>query len=444
MGDGMASARFSPETLEERIVYWSITGTWLIWLSGGLYILAPSVGWTLAAIATTRRLGLNKNVHRRDTRPLAICSVVWIAGMALMAVTLLAGHIDFDLGAGQTLKSLIGWMKGWALLAVFIYVGAAMRIRPAIIYRATNVLAAQTLALAPILLAAAFLHLPRQLYVSPLQAVGGPGPEFFAVELYGIEPETGVARWRFFAPWAPAAALIANISLALAIYDRSRFWKAIGIVSSLVVCIMSQSRMGLIAVPVVAVVVLMVSSLSKPVPFAVGAVLCTMLVPLWTPVSQVASDAILRFQNARASSSRVRATLQRIALHRWWNEAPVFGHGTVERGPHLVEYMPIGSHHTWNGLLYVKGFVGVLALAGPVVWTLIELAIRAQSDRTARCALSVMLLLTFYSFGENLEILVYLIWPGLIVVGVATGRRLISPFHRLLGNARLAGVSVPF
>ena len=72
----------------------------------------------------------------------------------------------------------------------------------------TNVLAAQTLALAPILLAAAFLHLPRQLYVSPLQAVGGPGPEFFAVELYGIEPETGVARWRFFAPWAPAAGLL--------------------------------------------------------------------------------------------------------------------------------------------------------------------------------------------------------------------------------------------
>ena len=44
----------------------------------------------------------------------------------------------------------------------------------------------------------------------------------------------------------------------------------------------------------------------------------------------------------------------------------IWGHGTVERGPHIVEYMPIGSHHTWNGLLFVKGMVGYAGLAVPM------------------------------------------------------------------------------
>ena len=41
-----------------------------------------------------------------------------------------------------------------------------------------------------------------------LRAVGGPGDEFFAVELYGIDNTNGSKRWRFFAPWSPAAAFV--------------------------------------------------------------------------------------------------------------------------------------------------------------------------------------------------------------------------------------------
>ena len=60
----------------------------------------------------------------------------------------------------------------------------------------------------------------------------------------------------------------------------------------------------------------------------------------------------------------------------------VFGHGIVERGSHLVEFMPIGSHHTWNGLLFIKGGVGMLALAVPLAWTFLEMLLKAQRDRT--------------------------------------------------------------
>ena len=81
------------------------------------------------------------------------------------------------------------------------------------------------------------------------------------------------------------------------------------------------------------------------------------------PLITFADDFATRFREARADSSRVREALARIAVNRWRDEAPVWGHGQLEAGPHLVEYMMIGSHHTWFGLLYVKGAVGMVAMA---------------------------------------------------------------------------------
>jgi hypothetical protein len=426
-----------PENLEERVIYWSIIGTWVFWVVGGLYLLAPAIGWTLLCISTARRLGLSKVARRTDMTAIPVGCKIWFVSMGIMAVGLIKGHIDFDLEAGQIIKSFIGWMKGWALIAVFIFVGATMSIRPAIVYRASNQLALQTICLVPLFIVAAYIHLPRPLYISPLQIVGGPGPEFFTVELYGIEPETGAARWRFFAPWAPAAALVSNIAFVFALYDRSRSWKFIGIISSIVVCLMSQSRMGLVAVPTIVVVVLILSNVTRSSVFLVGTAASALVVPFIGLLTQSINDFIDKFQNARASSSRVRGTLQRIAIHRWWNEAPIWGHGIVERGPHLVEYMPIGSHHTWNGLLYVKGVVGLVALAVPLIWSFLEIFIKSQADITARCSLGVIIVLALYSFGENLEILVYLLWPGLIIIGISTGRRFFSPFHRSLGLRKM-------
>ena len=81
--------------------------------------------------------------------------------------------------------------------------------------------------------------------------------------------------------------------------------------------------------------------------------------------------------------------------------------------------MPIGSHHTWFGLLYVKGAVGALALAVPIAWTMIEMMLLAQVSSLGQLGLSVCLMLIFYSFGENLEILAYLAWPALVLLGCA-------------------------
>ncbi len=91
----------------------------------------------------------------------------------------------------------------------------------------------------------------------------------------------------------------------------------------------------------------------------------------------------------------------------------------MERGPHLVEYMPIGSHHTWYGLLFVKGIVGFYSLAIPMLMSLMVLLIKAQRYAVGEAGLAVLLILFLYTFGENLEILAYLYWPGLIIMGLA-------------------------
>jgi hypothetical protein len=429
----MAASALRPATPEESLVYWGIVGTWGLWLLGALYIAGPVIGWLLIGLMIARWVGLDPTTDRGlHTIPLG--AWVWILGMAMMLVALVAGHLSFNLGLPQTIKSTIGWMKGWALMAIFLLAGACLRVRPALIYRAVCVLALQTLIITPLLVLAALAGLPESLYVSPLRLVGGPGPEFFEVQLYSFNAGSGTVRWRFFAPWAPGAAFIANVHLVLAARERDWRWKSVGVVAAILVCLMSQSRLGLIAMPVVALAVFGLSRLLKPWVMAVAAALSVALGMIADRLILLVQGAIDSFHAARADSSRVRKILGDIALHRWRAEAPIWGHGIVERGPHLVEYMPIGSHHSWYGLLFVKGIVGLAALALPMLWTFIEMLVKAQASRTARASLGVILVLFLYTFGENLEILVYLFWPGLVVVGIASRQRLANPLRSPLGR----------
>lgn len=424
----MASPAIYPENFEERLIWYSITWTWFFYLIGGLYILAPALGWILLLWA-----GLKAYLQGPDTPSRERCrfppgAKIWVAGMIVMEIALIIGHLDFALGVGQLIKSSIGWAKGWALLAIFVLIGSTLQIRPKIIYRAACHLAAHTLILIPLFLVAPSIGLPGSLYVSPLQVVGGPGPEFFEVELYGRDPGSGAPRWRFFTPWAPAAGFVANVYLMFALQERNRKLKYKGIAASILICLMSQSRLALLAMLVVGGASWGFSQITRSWIMGVAAAVVLIGGMLASILIDAFTDVRTQFAAARAASSRVRATLGRIALQRWESEAPIWGHGVVERGPHLVEFMPIGSHHSWYGLLFVKGIIGFLALLVPMVWSTMEMLLKAQSSRTARSGLAMMMILFLYSFGENLEILVYLFWPAMIIIGIATRQRLFNPF----------------
>lgn len=418
----MAAPADHPQTPAERLVGGAIAATWLLWLVGGLYIAGPVIGWLLAALVFAELYTGRAAIAR-----VPALAWLWLGAMAAMLVILWIGHANFSLGSGQTIKSSIGWAKGWALLALFLFAGAVLDIRMAVIVRAVCRLGLWTLALLPLFIAAPFLGLPETLWVSPLKIVGGPGPEYFATTLYTIEPGVGTPRWQFFAPWSPAAGMVAVVFVLLAAQERALGWRLVGVAGFLMIALMSQSRLALVALALIAPAVWAASRIDRGSTWLLAAPVLLGIGLFGTELVAFLDQVMNDFSAARADSSRVRAALGRIALDRWENEAFWFGHGVVENGPHLVEYMPIGSHHSWYGLLFVKGLAGALALGIPLAATLGNLLLRARLGSLQRAGLAMTLTLFLYSFGENLEILAYLFWPALLVIGKALVRVEPSP-----------------
>ncbi|WP_458527028.1 O-antigen ligase domain-containing protein [Onishia taeanensis] len=399
--------------------------TYPLYFLGALYLCAPVLAWLLALLVVKRQL--------LDPTPARLPPAMWIwmLGMLMMLVALVVGHLDWQLGTGKLIKSSIGWAKGWALLALFILAGS-LSIRPAILYRAAMIVCLHTLLLAPVFVLAWLAGLPDTPYVSPLKAIGGPGPEFFAVSLYEIDPGSGLPRWRLFTPWAPALGFVANIFFLFALQETSRRWRLIGISASILMILMSQSRLAAVSLVFLALMPLGIRLLRGSVIPWLGAACASLVALIGARLIDAAMNFWAAFKGARADSTRVREALGRIAIERWKSEAPVWGHGVVERGPHLVEYMPIGSHHSWYGLLFVKGAVGFFALAVPMAVSLLGLLLRAPRDPLVRTGFGACCLLMLYTFGENLEILAYLIWPALVIIGLAHCR-----------NAQLASAPLP-
>ncbi|MDZ4841292.1 MAG: hypothetical protein SH859_03990 [Hyphomicrobium aestuarii] len=431
----MAASLPKPETVEETIVLWLILSAWGLWAIGALYHVYSIAPWLLAGLAFARRFGFT-DANPNSLPPLPWTVWLWLSGMFTMAVALVIGHINFEFGVIDIAKSMFGWAKGWALMAILPFAGATLRIRPQLLFRAANLLAAQTLIITPVLMAGAELGLPPVLYVSPLFYIGGASEAFFEVGTHWVDPGTTDVRFRFFAPWGPAAAFIAQVLLVLGLSDRDWRWRIVAVVCACVMCWLAKSRLSLVAIPVLLVALPMMSNLYRPAVIALSGIVTATAAFAFPMTKALVEDANDRFRNARKDSSRVRRMLQDIAIHRWWNEAPLFGHGQVERGPHLVEFMPIGTHHTWNGLLFVKGVTGWISFAVPMAVSFAVLLVRAQRDRVALAAVGFLAVVFLNAMGENIEILAYLAWPGFLLLGMALKRRRVGVFAELLGCRR--------
>lgn len=415
----MAAPAHHPQTAAERLIALTIRSTWLLWLVGGLYIVGPALGWILAAMAGWKLYAGNALAGVKSESSLNLALWAWIAGMAAMLIILWVGHANFSLGTGQTIKSTVGWAKGWALIALFPVACAVLEVRIAVVARAICQLGGQSLIILPIFLVAPSVGLPAELWVSPLKIIGGSGPEYFSTTLYTLEPGVGTPRWQFFAPWSPAAGMVAVIHVLLAMQEKAPGWRTVGMTSGIVLAVLSQSRLALIALLLILPALWALRHAHRPALWLAASPAFLLAGVFALPIMDTVNQAVSDVRGARADSTRVRETLGRIAVERWQNEAPWFGHGIVENGPHLVEYMPIGSHHSWYGLLFVKGLLGALALAIPLVISLAVLLRNANRDALARTGFGLALVMVLYSFGENLEMLAYLTWPAWAMLGPA-------------------------
>lgn len=429
----MLKTDIRPQNTEEKIVWVTLVFSYIFYLTGTFYVVAALVGWGLLFVALLRWFVSGK-APLHSCLPITI--IVWLVGMFFMLVALWVAHADYSLSLGQTIKSTIGWAKGWALLALFPLLGAWVSIRPKLLIRACCILSSQSLLFVFLGLLLVVIGFQGHLYTSPLKAVGGP-ISTFEVGLYGMNPETGKPRWSFFAPWAPAAGLLSCVLLIICSHEKNDFWRRMGKVGALVMCLFCQSRSGWALFLALIPVMSMSGYLKKPVTLIFLGVLSTLVVVLSQPVIEQVNQVHQDIKDARPGSTRVRNALATIALQRWESEAPIWGHGIVEKGPKMVEFMPIGSHHSWYGLLFVKGLVGLLALAIPLLITVLYLLPQTLRYQGAKSALLITVVLIGYSFFENLEILAYLYWPALLWLGMA-----LSPLKITLFEDESKGVAV--
>lgn len=421
---------------DEALITQSITYTFAFYLAGALYLVAPLIAWSLLVVIIGRWVAGEKLSHK-NTKWLIL---LWCLSALLLELSLILGHVDFNLSFGKIIKSTIGWAKGWALLSIFLVLGYTLRIRYQVICRAACVIGLIAILATPLLILSYLLGLPETLYVSPLQILGGAGPEFFTVRLYEIDPFNGQPRWRFFAPWAPAVGFVANIYFMCAWFEKDLRWKCIGLIGNALMIVLASSRMGILVMLLAPLSVWGLSRMTRPWIMLTTACLVLIIALFFEPLFELTTTTINDIKGARADSTRVRASLGNIALYRWQSEAFWFGHGVVETGTHLVEFMPIGSHHNWYGLLFVKGLVGFLSFLIPFALTALVLLVKAQYQVSSRLSLGMCLVLGFFSLSENIEALAYMTWPAWLVIGLGIRETIddVDTHHaNLLGQFRL-------
>jgi hypothetical protein len=410
--------RIKPENFPERVVWYSLTWTYGFYLLGATYLVGSLIGWILFVYLLLKLWIQTEDTPVEERIVIPWMTWVWVIGMVMMEVALVIGHLDFNLPIGQVIKSSVGWAKGWALIALYPLVGC-LNIRPQIIYRAICTICLHTLLISPLLIAAPILHLPQILYVSPLKVVGaGLGPTFFDVSLYALDFD-GQIRQRLFTPWGPALGFVANVYFTLSLQEKNKKWRWYGIIGSIYMSQICKSRLAQVCIISTPIFILIFSKLARPVTLMFLGGISVVSGIFAIDLLNALDNFQRKFSEARAASSRVRSVLKEIAFYRAKTEAPIWGHGIVEIGPHVAEEMPIGSHHTWAGLAFVKGMVGFYSLAIPMILSFLFLLIKSQKHEIAGTGLAILFILFLYTFGENLEILAYLFWPGLVVMGIA-------------------------
>jgi hypothetical protein len=407
-----------PQNLPETLVWYYIIGTYGIYYLGAQFVFAPLLGCFLA-IYLLKQWWQQPQKSGENKISISLSTWVWIVAVLLIEFTLIVGHLNFNLGIGQIVNSSVNrWLRSWALFALFPLAGH-LNIRPKIIYRAVCILCFQSLIAILIASSSGIIHIPEIIYISPLKVLGG-GELFYTVRVFGSMIDEDERRLSLFAPWAPALGIVSCIYFWLVDQETDKKWRWLGIAGAIAMTVASVSRLAILCIPIVLLIRFLLMKFFNPwVQFTAGSVSLLLGITSSTLINLLQTFEE-RFNRVRSGSSRVRAVLGRIALDRWRKEAPIWGHGTIEpRGPAITGHMAIGTHHTWFSLLFTHGLVGFTILVIALFWSFLDLLMKAPIYNTAKVGLSIILTLFIFSFGENIDGLTYMYWPGLLLLGIA-------------------------
>ena len=416
----------------ERIIWFQSLFIYPIYLSGTLFLFNLLQVWILAGYAIFWQIklgaGPENNInsidihHWRSTPPLIW---VWLITMIGMGLTILIGLYENGYNSNELMRSAIGWMGDWSLLGIYPILGYLLPIRPSVIYRSACVVAAQSLIAIPICYGAYLIKLPELIYLSPLERIIQNGKVYYLINWYTREVDSDGIRFALFTPWGPALGLVGCIFFFYALEEKKLIWKWLGIIGSLAMVVTSASRGAYLFLPATIAIGWAIRNLSfiqlqlsLGTSFFLGGLGSTLLLDRF-------QEAFGGIKSSRKSSSQLRAELERVAFDRW-TDSPFFGHGKQMPGPDFLKNMPIGSHHTWIGLLFTQGMIGFCLFFIPLVWSLIDLSLKAKSNPIAHVTLKVLLLITLASFNDNIEKLSYIYWSVFLLIGLSY-REVISP-----------------
>jgi hypothetical protein len=414
----MMDHAIKPQNVAERVIWYTIVLSYPMYLLGLVFPVNTTLPWLLLINVGTRFWQQSDRTPVPDQVRIPAIVWVWLIAALTVLLAMLTGLMDFGYDMNELIRSSLSWCRDWALYPICFTLGSCLRVRPQIIYRAVCNLCAQSIVALGIGVAAFVAKLPELIYDSPIERLTQNGKLFYEVRLYVVDVDSGGVRFTLFAPWAPALGLVACIYLLLVLQESHKGWRTIGVVGATAMLLGSVSRAAFIVLPTSILLIWVWVAANRAYLQLVVGFLLFWLGLLSFQVQQAMELAIDGFVGARKSSSQLRQVIQRMSLERW-AEAPIWGHGKEIPGPKVLKGMPLGSHHTWVGLLFNHGVVGFTAILVAVVSTVILLAIQAKVDRLARVALAIMLVLIFTSMGESMEKLAYLIWPALVLVGMA-------------------------
>jgi hypothetical protein len=418
-----ADRSLQPQNFAERAIWYTIVLSYPLYFLGLVFPVNTTLPW-LMLINVGLRFWQQTPWTPRHER-IQIPPLVWVWTIAALTVLLAmyVGLMDFGYDTREIIRSTLNWMREWALFPICLTIGSCLNIRPQLIYRAVCNLCAQSIVMLMLCVGAYFAKLPDLIYDSPIERLTQNGKMFYEIRWYLIDVDSGSLRFSLFTPWAPALGLVACIYFLLTLQESNKFWKTIGIVGSTAMLLASVSRGAFIFLPLsILLIWLWVSANRAYLQLVVGFLVFWLGLFGFTAM-QAFEGAVEGFKGARKSSSALRERLQTVAFDRWL-EAPMWGHGKQIQGPAVLKKMPLGSHHTWFGLLFSHGLVGFIAILIASGTTVLCLTIQAKQNPLARVGLGIMLLLLLTSLGENMEKLAYLIWPALVLVGMTLRRGL--------------------
>lgn len=360
------------------------------------FLRAIPLLWILGVLTPACAAMLIKLAADRWPRGALVNLVVgcWIAiGLSQAAASILNGVAIGEPAVGFA-NALSFGVVGWIFGALALAAGASFRLDdPASIHAVARV-GLYMLILAGV---AALGHAVgrRELYIWPTPAglllPKSPSVTFYTAALiYQTEETLGelTTRLVLFFPWAPALGLGALAVTFISLLDRSPVWRALGAAGGAIAVTFSWSRIAIAALIVVGATLAFLRLPPLWRLAIVGAVLCAMFVlPIagvdWPHEIAQIQD---RVNGARAGSSLARELIYQKSFEGFL-QSPLIGHGWIGESVHAKENLPIGSHSTIYGLLYIGGaptfiaFVAAMASTfGALIWRYLTLP-RAHARR---------------------------------------------------------------